>query len=97
MMEEICSSEMSVLTRATWRNIPENGILHDMICLEWKWSSDRVFRCNITIKATSKNTFSAQDENVEYDENGMWTRISLLDQSFAVTRIYNISHYFTIH
>jgi hypothetical protein len=28
MMEAIRSSEMSVLTRVTWRNIPEDGILH---------------------------------------------------------------------
>jgi hypothetical protein len=27
MMEGICSSEMSVLTRATWHNIPEERIL----------------------------------------------------------------------
>jgi hypothetical protein len=28
MMEAFVSSETSVLTRATWRNIPEDGIFH---------------------------------------------------------------------
>jgi hypothetical protein len=29
MMEALRSSEMSVLTRATWRNFPEDGIIHN--------------------------------------------------------------------
>jgi hypothetical protein len=32
MMETLCSSETSVLTRATWHNIPENGLLHSHHC-----------------------------------------------------------------
>jgi hypothetical protein len=28
MMQALCSSQTSILTRATWRNIPEDGILH---------------------------------------------------------------------
>jgi hypothetical protein len=33
LMQKIRSSEMSVLTRATWRHIPEDGILYAHISL----------------------------------------------------------------
>jgi hypothetical protein len=32
LMEELLSSETSVLTRVTWRNILEDGILHSPRC-----------------------------------------------------------------
>jgi hypothetical protein len=32
MIAVICSSKMSVLTRAIWHNIPEDGILHSHHC-----------------------------------------------------------------
>jgi hypothetical protein len=36
MMEAPSSSETLVLTRATWRNIPEGGILHNASASEYK-------------------------------------------------------------
>jgi hypothetical protein len=49
LMEAPGSSETTVLTRATWRNIPEDTILHEVYCSEQKcigvfWES--VFLCN---------------------------------------------------
>jgi hypothetical protein len=36
MMETLSSSETSVLTRATWRNIQEDDILHSHLCEKLK-------------------------------------------------------------
>jgi heme/copper-type cytochrome/quinol oxidase subunit 2 len=33
MMEGVCSSKTSVLTRATWHHIPEDGILLSIIII----------------------------------------------------------------
>jgi hypothetical protein len=43
MMETLCSSETSVLTTATRRNIPEDGILH---CSLFNWGGGSYFNSN---------------------------------------------------
>jgi hypothetical protein len=49
MMEAIRSSETSVLARATWRNIPEDGALHSYLCVNLKSDIDeewlRIWNC----------------------------------------------------
>jgi hypothetical protein len=50
MVEELSSSETSVLTRATWRNIQENGILHSPRRENLKLYTDNMLKyrsCNI--------------------------------------------------
>jgi hypothetical protein len=40
MMDAISSSETTVLTRATWPNIPEDSILHSQCCENFKSNSE---------------------------------------------------------
>jgi hypothetical protein len=44
MMEAIRSFETSVLIRATWHNITEDGILHSHRCEDLKYYIHTVFR-----------------------------------------------------
>jgi hypothetical protein len=44
MMEAIGSSDTSVLTRPTWHNIPEDGILHVMVLFANKMSI-QILKC----------------------------------------------------
>jgi hypothetical protein len=47
MMEELCSSETSALTRATPRHIPEDGILHSSRRESLKSYRDYYISCNV--------------------------------------------------
>jgi hypothetical protein len=49
MKEALSSSETSVLTRATWRNIPEDTILHSHRCEDLKSYSDETSPYNYTL------------------------------------------------
>jgi hypothetical protein len=67
MMEVLHSSETSVLTTATWHNIPEDGILHSHCCENFK--SYMLVTAYKTIQCNKPK---------DYDMNPKWIfRISL--------------------
>jgi hypothetical protein len=53
MMQKLGSPETSVLTRATWRNIPEERMLHTYSCLELFGS---VFRLDLLVPFQFKHS-----------------------------------------
>jgi hypothetical protein len=60
MMKVIHSSEMLVLTRATWCNITEDGILHSHTCDNLKfYSVSTIMRCYKCPNVVLKDTLSA--------------------------------------
>jgi hypothetical protein len=65
MMEALSSSVTSVLTRVTWRNIPEDAILHINIVNMWKKLNPQTWILN---KRLSKNITShyLQNEHLRY-------------------------------
>jgi hypothetical protein len=58
MMEAMRSSEMSVLTRATWRHVPEGGVLRGDLVPYRNSTSQRVIRVKMAspwLLLTAKN------------------------------------------
>jgi hypothetical protein len=47
MMEALSSSETSVLTRATWRNIPEDAVLPVFSSVLWSQPLEPCSKCSL--------------------------------------------------
>jgi hypothetical protein len=55
MMEAIRSSKMSVVTRATWCDVPEDGILHSHHCENFKCYINQLWLLIETTAVNSNN------------------------------------------
>jgi hypothetical protein len=71
MKDALSSSETSVLTRATWRNIPEDTILHGVIT----FMSTSILTCRVHVVGAA----SSQEQLAVAAQNAVSTIVQLAE------------------
>jgi hypothetical protein len=86
MMEAICSSETSVLAISTWRNIPEDGILHTSSVLMTDMRMIDKIRENLTGRTNITNRKTVQSaEPGKFQSVFLSTQDPLYEQNLSMT------------